>query len=74
MTIYKMTAKVMRKRFMESDLHFTETMHVIADSYDQAVRYVHERLGSANDKVIVTGESQNVLALFDVRDGEKIIV
>lgn len=74
MTIYRMTAKVMRKRFMESDLHFTEEMLVIADSYDQAVRYVNERLCGANDKVIITGESEKVLALFDVRDGEKIIV
>ena len=74
MTIYKMTAKVKRERFMESPLHFTEEMLVIADSYDQAVKYVYDRLSRANDEVIITGESQKVLALFDVRDGEKIIV
>lgn len=75
MTIYKMTAKVMRNRFMERPLRFTEEMYVVADSYDQAAKYVQERFEKANDEVIVTlDESKKIMALFDVRDGEEKII
>ena len=74
MTIYRMTANVKRNRFMERPLYFTQEMLVIADSYDQAVRYVHDRLDNANDEVKVMGDSEDVLALFDVRNGEEKII
>lgn len=75
MTIYRMMANVKRNRFMERPLYFTEQMCVIADSYDQACAYVRERFAGANDevKVIYEGE-EDLMALFDIRDGEKVIV
>ena len=74
MTIYRMTANVKRDRFMERPLYFKQEMLVIADSYDQAVKYVQERFEGANDQVKVTGDSEDILALFDVRNGEEKII
>ena len=78
MTIYKITIKVERPRFMESPYRFTETMYVIADSYDQAINYVRSRIIGESDKEIdLTYERvlSNILGLFDVREiEEKVIV
>ena len=77
MTIYKIAAHVQRKRFMESDLHFTEEMNVIADSLDQAFAYVRQRFPDGGDQTVTLENkgSQKIRALFDCRGkDEKIIV
>ena len=75
MTIYKMIANVKRNRFMERPLFFTESLTVIADSYDQACAYVRERFAGANDEVKIISESEeDVVAVFDVRGGEEKII
>ena len=76
MTIYKITIKVKRTRFMESPLIFTQEMHVIADSYDQAIQYVRSRFineGSTELDLKYERVLDNILGLFDVRDGETVI-
>ena len=76
MTIYKIAAHVQRKRFMESDLHFTEEMDVIADSFDKALAYVRMRFPDGGDQK-VTYESkgrQTIRALFDCREPEERII
>ena len=76
MTIYKVTITVERERFMERPLRFTEEMNVIADSYDQAIRYVRERFVGAGQKEIDLKyeRAMEVRALFDVRDGKENII
>jgi len=76
MTIYKVTITVERERFMESPLRFTEEMNVIADSYDQAIKYVRERfVGDWQKEIDIKYERvMEVRALFDVRDGEETII
>lgn len=76
MTIYKVTITVERERFMERPLRFTEEMNVIADSYDQAIRYVRERFVGVGQKEIDLKyeRAMEVRALFDVRDGEENII
>ena len=76
MTIYKVTVKVKRERFMEPPLHFTQELHIIADSYDQAIKYARDRMtGNGNEEEALTYERVGeVMALFDVRDGEEKII
>ena len=77
MTIYKVTIKCERERFMESPLIFSQEMNVIADSYDQAINYVRERFVWEGQKELDIKYERvaEAMALFDVRDGdEKVIV
>ena len=76
MTIFKVTIKLKRERFMESPLIFTEELHVIADSYDQAIKF-------ARDRMVFPGQEEldlkyervmTVPVFFDVRDGEEKII
>ena len=76
MTIYKIAAHVQRKRFMESDLHFTEEMNVIADSLDQALAYVRQRFPDGGDQKVTYSSkgSQQIRVLFDCREQEERII
>ncbi|MBO7662798.1 MAG: hypothetical protein J6U01_05465 [Clostridia bacterium] len=78
MTIFKVTVKVKRERFMEPPLHFTQVLHIIADDYDQALKYARSRMiGNGNEEEDIRYErlENEIMALFDVREGdEKIIV
>lgn len=76
MKIYRVTIKLKRERFMESPLIFTEELHVIADSYDQAIKF-------ARDRMVFPGQEEldlkyervmTVPVFFDVRDGEEKII
>ena len=77
MRIYKIAAHVQRKRFMESDLRFTEEMDVIADTIDDALACVRTRFPDGGDQKVTLENRgcQTVRALFDCRGkDEKIIV
>ena len=76
MEIYKVTIKLKRERFMEPPLIFTEELHVIADSYDQAIKFARERMVAPGQEEIDLQYERvmRVLALFDVRDGEEKVI
>ena len=76
MTIYKITAKVERKRFMESPLHFAQELNVIADSVDQAIDYVKQRFPERDDQKvsIFVDSTQYIYALFDARMSEERVI
>ena len=75
MMIYHVKAKMKRKNFMEPEYIFEQEMDVIADNYDDAVKYVRDRLkGGGNEEVSMDVSSKKVMALFDVRNREEHII
>ena len=76
MTIFKVTIKLKRERFMESPLIFTEELNVIADSYDQAIKFARYRMVFPGQEELDLKYERvmTVMALFDVRDGEEKVI
>ena len=66
MTIYKLTVKAVRERFMEPPLHDTSEHYIAAYSYDQAHSYVWAMLNRAGWKIDeIRGKE---VYLIDIRD------